>query len=190
MCPPGPVSEIRIRSDAPVIASGRIPSVPGGRLGSTWNARIDRTPLEHAIAHHLDRATRDDLLCRLEEKPSASGQLFRTVKDDGDPCRNRGVRVVTAGVHHAGYLGRVRGGRHFLNGQSVEIGPKGDDRPRVAYVHDQPSRPRPALRLQSSLLEKGKDCLGGTKLVVTQLGMAVDAASQGNRLVGDCGDQL
>ncbi len=107
-------------------------------------------------------------------------------EDDG------GVHVVPAGVGAVGHLGAVGAvGLAVRDGQGVDVGPQGEHaRPAGplsrlgagADVADEPGADGQHTRCQTGPLQPFLDRGGGAELLVAQLGVHVEVATEGHEL--------
>ena len=81
----------------------------------------------------LGSADRRFFFRRLADEDDRAGDIvFHLTQDLSGTEEDAHVAVMTAGVHLADEIGRKGQACFFRHGQSIHIGPQGDDRPRLA----------------------------------------------------------
>ena len=102
----------------------------------------------------------------------------------GRAQQHSGVRIVAAGVHHAGVLRFIRRVRFLQDGQGVHVGADGDGRPAAgAHLAHHAGAPDAGFDVNAQLGERvGYKC-GRSEFLEPKFGMGVDVAPQADEFV-------
>lgn len=108
----------------------RSETFPVSRLLQRCSPRANLHVLEDALLNKVSRATRYDLLGRLEDQSHLAVHLITELGEDlGQAKQHRGMPVVSARVHPTRVLRREVEIVLFLNGERVNVRSNSDDRP-------------------------------------------------------------
>ena len=188
----GGVTAVTAHEDLERVAGGEHRAAPGGdHAGRVTSAHVQAKRgvglallEEPFLDHHLGAVIA--LLAGLEHEHDAAGQggpprgqHARGADQHGD------VRVVTAGVHGAVDLGGEGQARVFLQGQGVHVGAQQHRPARPAAVErgDDRGRLLSRARLQAEAVERFQHRLLGPRQGEADLRVAMDAASERDRVV-------
>ena len=125
-CPPLPWTVIRKRSDEADPAPARIAIFPAGVSEDTCRPSTASTCgiFQRPVLDHGNRATRRHFLGRLEQDLDRSRKLVLAIdQQPGQPQQHGRVRIVAAGVHHAGVSRSVLNIVLFEDRQGIHVGP-------------------------------------------------------------------
>jgi hypothetical protein len=174
--------------------------VPAVRRGEQWSrarhdvaerhARlvVDR---EHRVAgEFLEQAVLDHRLAAataflrgLEDEVHGALEVAALAQHLGRAEQHRGVAIMAAGMHAARVLRAMLEIVPLVHRQAVHVGSQANSFQRVALAQgsDQAGLAQPARHLEAPFGELGGDDVGGARLLVGELGMGVDVATD----VGD-----
>ena len=139
--------------------------------------------LHRTVGDHVERAAGLHLLRRLEDQPDAAGQRGRRGQREAGAEQHRGVRVVAAGVHHAGDGGRVREAGVLLQRQGVEVGAQRDAAIAVADVADEAGAAGERAGFETGRHQLAGHERRGAVLGAAELGVRVQGATPGDDVV-------
>ena len=168
--------------------SGAHAEVPAGERCGQVDAQHRVKTLCRARAHHLDRAAGRQLLRVLEQQPHRAAEL-RPPRAQKPRQRQRdgGVRVMPAGVHHAGSFRAVGQVVVLLNGQRVNVGAHAERRGASGLCAvdrgDQPRFARAAELVHAHLAQRVFQIFGRFKFMEGKLGALVQTAAAGDERV-------
>ena len=101
--------------------------------GQTWHGMLADDGLhlrifKNTVADHMAGASGKHFLTRLKKKlHCARKRICQRPQDFRRAKQRRGVKIMATGVHHVCMLRGIRYIVHFLNGQSIHIGAKGQN---------------------------------------------------------------
>ena len=188
-----PFTTIVRRSELAIAAPGHEPDLAEVLERATCSPKIDvgHRVVERALLEHQARAAalagRRALLGGLEHEQHRAGQPVARARERlGDTEQDRGVRVVSARVHHADLatlIGRANARRERKTGllgdrQRIHVGAQRHDRAlRGAAQHRHHARVRHLrAHVEAELAQPLRDERGGAHLAIAELGVLVQIA--------------
>jgi len=148
-----------------------------------------RKQLEEAVLHHLQGAAQA-FLGRLEDQVQGAVEGAGLGQAAGGGEQGGGVAVVTAGVHASRVLAGVVEAGALQDRQGVHVGADAQHLAAAAGAQgaDHPGAAQAAMDLVAPAGEGGGHQVAGALFLVTQFGMAVDVAAQGDHVRQVAGD--